>query len=1489
MRRHAGAAGRALCVALALAISLVAASTAEAASWYVNKTFDGSDVYTLAAGNDINAGNDPNLPKATIYAALRLAAAGETIYVDAGTFTETISIDTPGISIVGVDSTLTILDANDTSLATGAVGIRGNTVGGICLKNLLVRNAYTGIQWTNVETSTIDGVAVRACGLQGIQFDTSNTNVVRSCRAESNGNDGIALRGSSGNALSAVAAAGNGSRGLYLSLGSNGNAVSGLIASGNGADGVGLFLSNGNAVTQCLSTRNVLHGIFLSSSSGNVFVQNRSDSNARYQLYLTGACADDTFRKNDLRPSAAKPDSGLFSDAVGDTFDVTRNWWFTNDSAAISGRIWGAGADSIVRVPFRLGEVDTAAGADTVAPRAPDTAAVVDTQARALRIAWSAVVASEEPEAAVGLGGYKVYRAPRPDTTLWTLVATAGAAETSVLDSGLATETTYYYRVTAVDNVAGFPNEAAFPDTIVSGTTGESAPPAAFLLRTPAQGTETTAGVFSFSWDTTTDVASPQVTFVLRRSSSPTFAAYVDSFAGADTSATLTIAGSDTVYWRVIAYDAVGNTTVNTNAGGDSRFVVDTAPPVAFLLASPADTANTSVTSCTFTWNATYDSHAGVDSYLFLVSTNSAFSPLYLADTLAETATYRAAVALLGGDTYWWRVVAIDDLGNTQASIDSRVLVVETTTPTPFYRVGPVNAHETTAVTALFSWTAAADSASAPVTYTVRRSRFSDFSVVVDSAVGLPTSATVSFAAGERNDTWFWRVVATDAAGNTRAVSPDTADSWILVDLTPPAAFSLASPADSANTSAVSVFLRWNGTADATVGMNAGGYYQLQVSSTATFGAYLVDSPVGANTSRTVLASQNNWYYWRVIAYDDVGNSRASTETRAFFVENAPPSAFLLTAPAQGTETSSNRITFRWTDSADTIDTSVTYVLRRSNDAAFAAYVDSAVGAETSALLTLPSSDTYYWRVYASDDAGNTAVAGDSWLVYDSTAPNVPTLTDPTAGETKTSPVYLQWTAVTDTHSGLASYRFQIATSAAFSAPYFDSVQLTDTNCTSVALASGAHFWRVIAADQVGNTVASASDSFVVPDTAAPAIVSFTTSPDSLVTTSPTILVTGRLTDNETPTTVSVRRLGPLTVADSVLTVGADGSFQGPFVLESDGETNATLFVLTVQDLGGNADHETIGITLVNQVVTPTLSGSLAVVTAVLPLTADSMLAVRQETASAILLLLASDTTYADSVEIRIDFAAACTGASVVVRRPDTAIFSDTYLEVALPVDSLAILQRYAVEIRVYDSTGQPFGSSTTPYSIDTDAGTGIRIIFRYRNLDFAGNEASLRVHYFEPGTGRWFPVADSSGLFVRDLGLDSLNDTIGVVVRHLTIFAPVPSGVAAATDLNTVVVFPNPFIPYDGNPLTGEAFSGAVSSANTTGIHIVNLTANASITIYDIHGRQVDRIANVGTQGFAIWDVRNERGEEVSSGVYLMVIRAPTGQTVVKKAAVIR
>lgn len=215
---------------------------------------------------------------------------------------------------------------------------------------------------------------------------------------------------------------------------------------------------------------------------------------------------------------------------------------------------------------------------------------------------------------------------------------------TSTTVSGLTANTTYYFRVRAVNG---------------TGTSANSATGTALTAPVPpvaATATNVSNTSFTANWSSVPGAAS----YTLDVSTVSNFSTFVPGYQGDEVTGTsvdvVGLAGNTTYYYRVRAVNAEGTPSVSSNSV--SKLTLPDAP-VAL--------AATSITSSGFTANWT--AVAGISSYRLDVSTNSEFTSLVSGfDNLTVTGTSKVVSALTDGKTYYYRVRAVNSSGSSANS-----------------------------------------------------------------------------------------------------------------------------------------------------------------------------------------------------------------------------------------------------------------------------------------------------------------------------------------------------------------------------------------------------------------------------------------------------------------------------------------------------------------------------------------------------------------------------------------------------------------------------------------------------------------------------------------------------------------------------------------------------------------------------------------------------------------------------------------------------
>ena len=140
------------------------------------------------------------------------------------------------------------------------------------------------------------------------------------------------------------------------------------------------------------------------------------------------------------------------------------------------------------------------------------------------------------------------------------------------------------------------------------------------------------------------------------------------------------------------------------------------------------------------------------------------------------------------------------------------------------------------------------------------------------------------------------------------------------------------------------------------------------------------------------------------------------------------------------------------------------------------------------------------------------------------------------------------------------------------------------------------------------------------------------------------------------------------------------------------------------------------------------------------------------------------------------------------------------------------------------------------------------KLSFSYRDNDIAGHtESRLVIGRYDEIHKRW--------VLLPTVLFDELNQ-IEAIVNHFSIFAVIE--LVPAPDLGTAKSYPNPFTPAAGANLLLDA-----------------LTANATVTIFNIMGEKICDLSDDNDDGRIFWNGCNNYGNTVASGIYFAVLKS--------------
>ncbi|MFN4133928.1 MAG: SusE domain-containing protein, partial [Candidatus Hadarchaeales archaeon] len=220
---------------------------------------------------------------------------------------------------------------------------------------------------------------------------------------------------------------------------------------------------------------------------------------------------------------------------------------------------------------------------------------------------------------------------------------------------------------------------------------------------------------------------------------------------------------------------------------------------------------------------------------------------------------------------------------------------------------------------------------------------------------------------------YYWRVAAKDNAGNKSNFSSFRS---FRVDTVKPAIPSLTSPAHGAWV--ITPSLKWNSVTDISLPV----LYNLQIAYDNDFLHLVVNVELLENSWSGQL--DEGPYWWRVQAKDGASNPSGWSENRKFIVDNTPPTKPVLSTPENNTDVNAGTITFGW--QASDLGAGISkYWIQIDNEPDFDnTYLvhENQVVTENTYQYTISVSGRYYWRVKATDGAGNVGEWSDGYNFF---------------------------------------------------------------------------------------------------------------------------------------------------------------------------------------------------------------------------------------------------------------------------------------------------------------------------------------------------------------------------------------------------------------------------------------------------------------------------------------------------------------------------
>ncbi|MFO7658134.1 MAG: T9SS type A sorting domain-containing protein [Bacteroidales bacterium] len=174
------------------------------------------------------------------------------------------------------------------------------------------------------------------------------------------------------------------------------------------------------------------------------------------------------------------------------------------------------------------------------------------------------------------------------------------------------------------------------------------------------------------------------------------------------------------------------------------------------------------------------------------------------------------------------------------------------------------------------------------------------------------------------------------------------------------------------------------------------------------------------------------------------------------FTFHGPPAAPSVSYPPAGATCMNTSLVLNWNASEHT----TSYYVQVDNDPDFSSPSIAGNTENTAqAISGLSSGITYYWRVYASNPAGNSSYSTARSFTTKPLPPDIPNPGSPSEGSSCVSlDANLRWSAA----AGTISYNLQVADNEDFNSPVIDETGVTGTSLPAYNIAEGTlYYWRV--------------------------------------------------------------------------------------------------------------------------------------------------------------------------------------------------------------------------------------------------------------------------------------------------------------------------------------------------------------------------------------------------------------------------------------------
>ena len=746
---------------------------------------------------------------------------------------------------------------------------------------------------------------------------------------------------------------------------------------------------------------------------------------------------------------------------------------------------------------------------DTTAPSAPGTVndgtgadISYSSSSSQLSANWTA---ASDAQSGIARYGYVIGTTPGAGDVLG---LTDNGANTSITKTGLnLTNGQIYYFTVGAENGVGLQSVATISNGQTVDTTVPSAPGTVYdgagigadiaYTNSPSQ--------LSANWTAASDAQSGIAKYLYAigtTAGGTNIVGWTDNGTNISVTKTgLSLTSGQLYYFTVKAQNGAGGQSSVLNSNGQR---VDTTAPTS---PSPVNdgtgtdiTYVNSTTQLSANWTASSDAESGLVRYWYAIGTTAGGTNIVgWTDNGANTSITKSGLSLANGQIYYFTVKAENGAGLQTTPVNSSGQTVDTTAPSAPGAVNDSTGADITYVNSntqlSANWTAASDAQSgiAKYGYTIGTTP-GGWDVVGLTDNGANTSVTKSGLSLTEGQIYYFTVGAENGVGlQSSAVSSNGQ----LVDTSPPlppGAVNDGTGADITYTNSASqLSANWTAASDALSGV-AKYWYAIGTTAGATNIVGWTDNGTNISVTKTGLSlSSGQLYYFTVKAQNGTGAQSSVLNSNGQRVDTSAPTSPAPVNDGTGADitylNSSTELSANWTAASDAESGLVRYLYAIGTTAGgtnIVGWTDNGTNTSvTKAGLSLTNGQIYYFTVKAENGAGlQTTPANSSGQTLDTTAPSAPGAVNDGAGADITytnsaSQLSANWTAASDTQSGIAKYWYAIGTTAGGTniLTWTDNGTNTSVTKTGLSLTSGQIYYFTVKAENGANAQSSALNS----------------------------------------------------------------------------------------------------------------------------------------------------------------------------------------------------------------------------------------------------------------------------------------------------------------------------------------------------------------------------------------------------------------------------